>query len=102
MTSIRKTPPISLRSSLALLVLLTIPISGGCQTDNPGPVARSLPAPPGRLMHPVAVPVLSKGQDARAALRLTSTALIEANARLSAAAGWYESVRKTYSAGRER
>jgi hypothetical protein len=47
-------------------------------------------------MRPVAVPVLYKGEDARAALRLTSSALIEANARLSASAGWYESVRKTY------
>lgn len=49
-------------------------------------------------MKPVPVPVLHKGQDARAALRLTGTALIEANARLSASAGWYESVRKTYGA----
>jgi hypothetical protein len=47
-------------------------------------------------MRPVAVPALYKGQDARAALRLTGTALIEANARLSASAGWYEGVRKSY------
>jgi hypothetical protein len=48
-------------------------------------------------MRPVRVPALYKGQDARAGLRLTLSALIEANNRLSASAGWYESVRKTYS-----
>jgi hypothetical protein len=51
-------------------------------------------------MQPVPVPSLYKGQDARAALRLTSTALIEANARLSASVGWYENVRETYAAGK--
>jgi hypothetical protein len=51
-------------------------------------------------MRPVPVPALYKGQDVRAALRLTGTALVEANARLSASAGWYESVCKTYSLGR--
>jgi hypothetical protein len=51
-------------------------------------------------MKPVAVPVLYKGQDARAALRLTGTALVEANARLSASAGWYEGIRKSYAVGR--
>mgnify|MGYP003386714574 CR=1 FL=1 len=51
---------------------------------------------PGKLMRPVAVPKLYKGQDARVALRLTGTALIEANSRLSASAGWYEGVRKSY------
>ncbi|WP_246661650.1 hypothetical protein [Tardiphaga sp. vice304] len=49
-------------------------------------------------MKPVAVPALYKGQDARAALRLTGTALVEANSRLSASAGWYEGVRKSYGA----
>ncbi|QDM27015.1 hypothetical protein FNL56_13495 [Tardiphaga sp. vice304] len=73
-------------------------ILGGCQTTNPGPAARSLPPVPGRLMKPVAVPALYKGQDARAALRLTGTALVEANSRLSASAGWYEGVRKSYGA----
>lgn len=48
-------------------------------------------------MKPVAVPQLYKGQDARAALRLTGTALIEANARLSASARWYEAVREQYA-----
>jgi hypothetical protein len=51
-------------------------------------------------MRPVPVPTLYKGQDARAALRLTGTALVEANARLSASTRWYESVRATYAAGR--
>jgi hypothetical protein len=51
-------------------------------------------------MRPVAFPVLYKGQDVRAALRLTESSLIEANARLSASAGWYESVRKTYRVAR--
>lgn len=49
-------------------------------------------------MRPVPAPALYKGQDARAALRLTGTALVEANARLSASAGWYESVRNSYGA----
>jgi hypothetical protein len=49
-------------------------------------------------MRPVAVPALYKGQDPRAAQWLIGSALIEANARLSASAGWYESVRKTYGA----
>jgi hypothetical protein len=48
-------------------------------------------------MQPIPLPALQKGQDARAALRLTQTALIEANARLVASAGWYESVRKSYA-----
>jgi hypothetical protein len=47
-------------------------------------------------MKPVPLPTIYKGQDARAALRLTGTALIEANARLSASARWYEGVRKSY------
>jgi len=47
-------------------------------------------------MRPVAVPALYKGEDARAALRLTLSALLEANARLKASDGWYQSVRKTY------
>jgi hypothetical protein len=50
-------------------------------------------------MAPVAVPKLYKGQDARAALRLTHSALLKANARLSASAGWYESVRHDYAIG---
>jgi hypothetical protein len=48
-------------------------------------------------MRPVAVPLLYKGEDARGALRLSSSALIQANSRLSASAGWYEGVRKSYS-----
>ena len=44
-------------------------------------MARDLPPAPGRLMKPVPVPVLYKGQDARAELRLTGTALIEANGK---------------------
>ena len=47
-------------------------------------------------MKPVPVPTLYKGQDARAALRLTGSALTEANSRLDASADWYEGVRKTY------
>lgn len=48
-------------------------------------------------MVPVAVPVLKVGQDARAALRLTRSALFKANARLLASDGWYASVRKSYA-----
>lgn len=48
-------------------------------------------------MKPVPVPKLYKGQDARAALRLTGSALGEANDRLSGSAAWYENVRKSYS-----
>ncbi|MDB6086566.1 MAG: hypothetical protein JWN43_4447 [Gammaproteobacteria bacterium] len=51
-------------------------------------------------MRPVAAPVLYKGQDARAALRLTGSALIEANSRLSASARWYETLRANYATGR--
>lgn len=48
-------------------------------------------------MAPVPAPALHKGQDARAALRLTRSALFKANARLIASDGWYESVRKSYA-----
>ena len=95
MINARRMLPILQRLKPVLPVLLMTVILAGCAT-NPGPAARSLPPPPGRLMHPVPVPALYKGQDARAALRLTGTALIEANARLSASAGWYESVRRSY------
>ena len=70
----------------------------GCASAPPAQVARDLPPAADRLMTPVPVPTIYKGQDARAALRLTGTALIEANARLSASAGWYEGVRKSYGA----
>ena len=93
----RMMPTISRISKVALPALLMTLTLAGCQTTNPGPAARDLPPAPARLMRPVPQPALYKGQDARAALRLTGTALIEANARLSASAGWYESVRKTYS-----
>jgi hypothetical protein len=49
-------------------------------------------------MAPVAEPVLHNGQDARAALRLTRSALRNANDRLSASSRWYEAVRVTYKA----
>jgi len=49
-------------------------------------------------MKPVAKPKLYKGQDARAALRLTGSALDQANERLKASSGWYESVRRDYGA----
>lgn len=48
-------------------------------------------------MKPVPVPALYKGEDARAALRLTGSALSQANARLSASSRWYEQVRKNYA-----
>jgi len=97
MTSTKKTPTIFRRSRAGLPALLMAAIClAGCQTDNPGPAERSLPPAPGRLMRPVAVPALYKGEDARAALRLTLSALLEANARLKASDGWYQSVRKTY------
>jgi hypothetical protein len=43
------------------------------------------------------VPKLVKGMDARVALRLTGTALIEANSRIRAGARWYEAVRRDYA-----
>lgn len=49
-------------------------------------------------MKAVPVPPLHKGQDARAALRLTGSALNEANERLEGSAAWYEGVRKSYEA----
>jgi hypothetical protein len=92
---------VRLRFALYLLAFLTMgTFLAGCAHEPPVPreVARALPQAPDRLMKPVAVPSLYKGQDARAALRLTGTALIEANARLTASAGWYEGVRKSYGA----
>jgi hypothetical protein len=50
-------------------------------------------------MAAVTVPALKVGQDARAALRLTRSALFKANARLVASDGWYQSVRKSYLQG---
>ena len=89
------------RSPLAFLTMVICATFAGCATapppSAPAPVARDLPPVPDRLMQPVPLPALQKGQDARAALRLTQTALIEANARLVASAGWYESVRKSYA-----
>jgi len=48
-------------------------------------------------MRPVKIPVLPR--DPRAALRLTDSALFEANRRLSESAGWYEGVRHSYAVG---
>ena len=89
------------RFALSLVAFLMIgTFLAGCASAPPAPqVARDLPPAADRLMKPVPLPTIYKGQDARAALRLTGTALIEANARLSASAGWYEGVRKSYSAG---
>ncbi|MBN9007227.1 MAG: hypothetical protein J0H40_17655 [Rhizobiales bacterium] len=50
-------------------------------------------------MDPVPVPKLYVGQDARAALRLTQSALFTANARLSSSARWYDGVRHSYAVG---
>ncbi len=41
-----------------------------------------------------------KGKDARAMLRLTNSAVVENRSRLAASAGWYDSVRKNYAAGK--
>ena len=102
MTDKLKTPTTSRNYKLiplALSLMATLAM-GGCVTTGPISVARTLPPAPSKLMRPVPVPNLVKGMDARAALRLTGTALIEANYRLSASAGWYEGVRKSYAAGR--
>lgn len=48
-------------------------------------------------MAPVTPPEIHKGQDARAALRLTDSALKTANTRLLGSAAWYEAVRQDYS-----
>ena len=82
---------------LALIALSMTLILPGCQTTNPGPATRHLPPAPSKLMRPVPVPKTYKGMDARIALRRYDTALVEANARLSASAGWYESVRRDYA-----
>lgn len=47
-------------------------------------------------MKAVPIPHLYEGQDARAALRLTGSALNEANRRLEGSAAWYEGVRESY------
>lgn len=96
MTSARKMPTISRGSKAALLAILLTTTLQGCQTTDTG-TARDLPAPPANLMRPVRVPILPR--DARAALRLTDSALFEANRRLSASAGWYESVKHSYAVG---
>jgi hypothetical protein len=49
---------------------------------------------------PVKAPAYQKGQDARAQLALTKSALDLANDRLSAFSGWYEMLRHDYGAGK--
>jgi hypothetical protein len=51
-------------------------------------------------MVPVSVPPLAKGEDARAALAETRAALSEANGRLRATRGWYDTVRSRYAGGK--
>ena len=97
MTSVQKMQTTLRNLRLALPVCLMSLTLVACGHSGPPPLARSLPVVPSKLMAPVPVPVLVKGQDARAALRLTGTALVEANARLSASSGWYESVRRDYA-----
>jgi hypothetical protein len=48
-------------------------------------------------MAPVQKPTVYKGQDARAALRLTDSALNEANSRLVGSRNWYELLRQDYA-----
>lgn len=48
-------------------------------------------------MKPVDAPRLYVGQDARAALRLTGSALNEANSRLVGSRNWYELLRQDYA-----
>lgn len=95
MTDTMRICSISKRCKMFLPACLMIATLTGC-AELPIPVARSLPAVPERLMSPVKKPYLYKGQDARAALRLTDSALNEANSRLVGSLGWYENVRKEY------
>lgn len=83
------------RVPLALLMITICVTFAGCASFPP-PISRQLPPVPERLMSPVQRPSVYRGEDARAALRMTGSALDEANARLSASAGWYENVRRDY------
>jgi len=58
--------------------------------------AVSLPAAPS-FMSPVAVPALTVGEDARAALADNRGALRGANGRLTQSRAWYLAMRKRYS-----
>ncbi len=90
--------PITSSHLRAGLVALSIAATlTGCVTTNPGPAARDLPPVPDELMKPVAKPKLYKGQDARAALRLTGSALDQANERLKASGEWYQGVRRDFA-----
>ena len=110
MHNTRKTSPTLLILRLSLLVLSIAVTVAGCVSDGSPPLARNLPPAPSRLMKATAIPQLDSqcyfpwtgitgcdGKDARAMLRLTTSSLVENRARLTASAGWYESVRKSYS-----
>ena len=91
-------PTISQALRLALFLPLAFSLTTtltACQTTASG-TARDLP-PRAEFMRPVKIPVLPR--DPRAALRLTDSALFEANRRLSESAGWYEGVRPSYAVG---
>jgi len=101
---------ISLLCKRVLLAFSMITICGtlaGCASDptrgaSSSVISRDLPQTPDRIMQPVPVPVYQEGQDARAALRLTKSALLEANERLSAVSSWYDDIRHSYSAYRTK
>jgi hypothetical protein len=56
-----------------------------------------LPQLPTELAQRVPAPRLTKGEDARAALRLTRSALGTANRRIVNFSGWYAELRKDYA-----
>lgn len=75
----------------------TFAILTGCATVPPNSTARMLPQLPAELAQRVPAPRLYKGEDARAALRLTRSALGTANRRIVNLSGWYATVRKNYA-----
>jgi hypothetical protein len=72
-------------------------IFAGCTTTaSPGPGSRSLPAESNVVLAPVIVPNARLDQDARAALKVCTDGLKEANIRLGKSRDIYSRVRKQY------
>lgn len=78
-------------------MIATSALLAGCATALPNSTARMLPQLPVELAQRVPAPRLYKGEDARAALRLTRSALGTANRRIVDLGAWYTDVRKDYT-----
>lgn len=80
----------------ALALSLTMICASCATTQSPGPGSRSLPAESSVVLAPVVAPAVSVGQDARAALKVCTDGLKEANIRLGKSRAIYSKVRKQY------